>query len=460
MIWRSIRWQSASVRQPSSLGFEQKRSLLLLMMEEMSAQVDQDATAMDIDANNHAPPFQDILVKAISTQSEMNSFWDSMQNEDRERFVLLCWQDVEKKLKDVFSLRFSLIKVDETVVHSIFESIYTKCLQAGLVEVAHNKRVTSLTYRLNKEFQGDFDLKQLIERIDTTFQWYNGDSKNYLSPSFAIVQSSGMGKTKLMKQYKNVMEKQNDPKPGVLFLLCAHDGVVLPDDVDEHFNGILKIPCLPVSNDQGFALGEAKEKVLKQVETFVNKKEESQVVVLFDEAQSLVQESKGGFNVAIRWWLRQRRQKKVVAIFAGTLLSLSKYQKVGPPLGWTQDVKIDYVNYTKENEEEEAKKILYDPFYTFTTVAMEHRVANREEETFTDELHDICKCGLYGCPLFLAMLQPDKNGKRELKLCNDNVSCLGKSGQIVNTRLFNILTHMLLSQTPAGWGNSINATAS
>jgi hypothetical protein len=47
------------------------------------------------------------------------------------------------------------------------------------------------------------------------------------------------------------------------------------------------------------------------------------------------------------------------------------------------------------------KKKLYDPFYTFTTMAMEHvRVTMDAWDTHTDALHDIRNCGYFGRPLF------------------------------------------------------------
>jgi len=124
-------------------------------------------------------------------------------------------------------------------------------------------------------------------------------------------------------------------------------------------------------------------------------------VLLFDEAHGLVKIEEGGFYVSIRWWLRQKRVKHVVAIFAGTLLSLTNYQRLNPALGWSRDVTRKYVNFNQEEGRNEDTKIVYEPFYTFTTIAMEHvRFTENGRNVYIDELRDMSKCGYYGRPLF------------------------------------------------------------
>ena len=55
----------------------------------------------------------------------------------------------------------------------------------------------------------DFDLNHFSKRVYDLFQWYENDNekKTFMAPYFALVQSSGMGKTKLLFEFKNCLDK-------------------------------------------------------------------------------------------------------------------------------------------------------------------------------------------------------------------------------------------------------------
>mmetsp|Transcript_12456 Transcript_12456/g.17877 ORF Transcript_12456/g.17877 Transcript_12456/m.17877 type:complete len:848 (-) Transcript_12456:138-2681(-) len=450
------------------------------MMEdrEMTDQTDDDGTTMEVEADNtrikveeEQAVFGEILLKHISNQEEkMMNTWEQKHQEDQAYLLNMLLNIVKKKKKGEFAGAFAAIffRVDEDTVNQIYDQIYIDCKDAGLVSEGSDNRVTILTKGLDREYRGTFDLEQFNARINETFNWYSADHRKYVSPSFAIVQSSGMGKTKLMKQYKEQMQKEKGSSIDVVLLLCAHEGKALPDDYEDHFDGSLCVPKIEGRSADGDENTKkrmqenARNKVSQDLNAILSETSSNSVVLLFDEAHVLVESEEGGIYVSIRWWLRQKRTKHVVAVFAGTLLSLTNYQRVKAALGWTRDVIPNYVNYNKEESGSgsEANKMLYEPFYTFTTIAMEHlRVTENEQKEFSDELRDIRKCGYYGRPLFLAMLKPDKKGNIELKLLEEDVVISHGRGQIKNIRLYNILTRMLLS--PSGeWAENDDSTAS
>jgi len=65
-------------------------------------------------------------------------------------------------------------------------------------------RVADVDYQLGMQLQHSFDLKKLSEKIDKLFAWHTDENvrEQYLAPYFPVVQSSGMGKTKLLFEYK------------------------------------------------------------------------------------------------------------------------------------------------------------------------------------------------------------------------------------------------------------------
>ena len=92
---------------------------------------------------------------------------------------------------------------------------------------------------------------------------------------------------------------------------------------------------------------------------------------------------------------------------------------------------------------------------------MEHaRVVEGQRDEYIDELHDIRKCGLFGRPLFVAMLKKDPERKRpELEIQSSNVHVSEHGGdRIVNGQLYKIMARVLLSHATA-WKESQQSVA-
>jgi hypothetical protein len=72
-------------------------------------------------------------------------------------------------------------------------------------------RLVPVDYEISdSKLSHDADLKALLERVDETFAWYNPGPRTYVAPYFPMIQSSGMGKTKLLHELREVLNKQDD----------------------------------------------------------------------------------------------------------------------------------------------------------------------------------------------------------------------------------------------------------
>jgi hypothetical protein len=434
-----------------------------------------DTTAKEDDESSSAgagETLESVIKDHIDSRDLLRAWWNRQAECDRKT-VKSCLSrslhEQQMKFKELYARALGCAYSDDNDFDKGWRDLYAALVTAGLLPQDVRGRVASLTLGLDQDYRGEFDLLQFQGRIHETFLWHEkGDERNkYISPSFAIIQSSGMGKTKLMKQYKTVTNDTVRPSDTLVrLLLCVHGETIPPKDHTIHFDALLPVPNL--QNLANANMDDQRRKLIKHLDDIVDKalaepRTETKIVLLIDEAHILVKEREGGFYVALRWWLRQVRRdgRQIVAVFAGTLLSLANYQQIAPSQGWTRDADVEYCNYaTTAQPDDDKKKKLYNPFYTFTTMAMEHvRVTTDAWDTYKDALHDIRNCGYFGRPLFAAMLKADKNDHRELTLLEENVSCINGTGHIANARLHSIMARVLLSK-PVGWKYSHDSIAS
>jgi hypothetical protein len=425
---------------------------------------------------------EQIIDNHIATDKNLRPWWDeigeSNQKRSKSRILKALSGQPQDKFHVYYTKAFNLAypSDDEEAQATGACVLYDAFVQAGIVHDSvpdGSGRVASLTLGLDQDYRGKFDLRQFQQRIEVTFKWYEDEKvrDEFISPSFSIIQSSGMGKTKLMKEYKKVTsESAASSSILVRLLLCVHGDTDPPADHQNHFDELLRVPNLTTSK---LTMDEERKLLINNLDSIVvrslrdRKTKEQQtkkIVLLIDEAHILVmEESQGRFYVALRWWLRRRRSNglQIVAVFAGTLLSLANYQQIAPSQGWTRDVCCEYYNFDNSDNDDKKKK-LYDPFYTFTTMAMEHvRVATSAWDGHKDALIDIRKCGYFGRPLFAAMLKAATNHQRELALLEEDAVCDQNSGtgHITNARLHSIMGRVLLSRAN-GWKESEDSIAS
>ena len=176
----------------------------------------------------------------------------------------------EQEFEICFIQPFALRQHEQKAFEDLSKAIYEDCCDAGLAKrppTGMDDRFTALTLGLDQAYQGKLDLEQCNEHIYETFKWFGESHDKYLSPSFAIIQSSGTGKTKLMKQYKKaVAEKRYFKCPHVLLLLCLPAGKDPPKDHAQHFDHLLYVPSIPF-NSSNEVLEEERKNLLDSLDT-------------------------------------------------------------------------------------------------------------------------------------------------------------------------------------------------
>ena len=217
-------------------------------------------------------------------------------------------------------------------------------------------RMVDVDYEIvNRKLSHNYDLDRFTETLEDVFDWYEGgmetrrQASKKVGPYLCFVQSSGMGKTKIMYEYrkKSVEDEESDvasslimsseilpaKKESVVFDFC-HDFKKLVDG----FNG--KEPrdaALLVYNALDTILRETINiNVRERKERLPNKGkgksqeivERNKVTLMFDESQYLLHQHLG-YNAflfrCVRIWLREERPENVIAVFAGTTSKITKF---------------------------------------------------------------------------------------------------------------------------------------
>jgi hypothetical protein len=273
-------------------------------------------------------------------------------------------------------------------------------------DIKETFRVASIDLGIKTEtLRHHFDLKLFTEAIDELFKWTRLMSvrEKYLAPYFALVQSSGMGKTKLMYEFER-KSRDEESLCDARLLLCTDAGsYVKQSDVHEALS-LSVASSQPTEEERAKA---RKDHLISQLEQIVNKSSKTSVVLLVDEAQHLVK-GDGFLFRCFRQWLRKiRGEKKVVAVFAGTTSKLTNFIVERPSTTFSRDGQSKY-------HENEGRK-LYSPFFHLSTCGAgksdpsvtEDRSADETEERSSDET-EFRRSVKYGRPLFHVMQKEDK----------------------------------------------------
>ena len=107
---------------------------------------------------------------------------------------------------------------------------------SSLNVVSANSRIVPVNYHISDtELKHKFDLNQFVEHIQSVSKEWNATKDNnnpnekYIAPYFCFIQSSGMGKTKLMYEFAQLT--RNDPSHKNLScdLILSSAGIVIPN---------------------------------------------------------------------------------------------------------------------------------------------------------------------------------------------------------------------------------------
>jgi hypothetical protein len=291
-------------------------------------------------------------------------------------------------------------------------------------------RVALITDGLDTNLTPTPDLKALRARVEELFGWYESEYTGYgkyIGPYFPLIQSSGMGKTRLLMELRNLFEqskvgqRKEEEQYDCFTILCEkqNDKYVVEKG---YYDGTISLR------------DEYCSEFLYHIYPLMGKATTKRVVLLFDEAHNLLEYKDGYAFLQIRWHLRLKNScHKIVAVFAGTTLNLThRFVNDSPPGTFARDPKGNYWNYCERrgrSPEKKSPKQMYPPFFYITTIGS---FGNRLQSQDSTELE---KAAYFGRPLF-ASLQT----KGELlmdKTMDGNVAS--------NSKLYVILTRMVLS---------------
>jgi hypothetical protein len=230
---------------------------------------------------------------------------------------------------------------------------------------AKQTRIVSVDFGIaESKLSHIIDLEALIERVNETFSWFD-PPLTYVGPYFPMIQSSGMGKTKLLYELRNHFKGMEDTE---CYLCLAGDNSSKQDpQVFSHILDFIEVVNkLDTESEKNVKIGVAR--ILEFLDkSFLSKPfPGKKMVLLFDEAQNLVKDHfmvKGFLFKCIRIWLRESgRSFRCVAIFAGTTSSLANFYP---------DNKLDFNSISREAGR--AKLLsrgdkLPPPFYQTTTI--------------------------------------------------------------------------------------------
>ena len=269
-------------------------------------------------------------------------------------------------------------------------------LEPDLVESTRRNRGPNITDGLETVLVHDLDLKACEKRIEQLFEWHDQASvrEEFLAPYFALVQSSGMGKTKLLIELRKLYNGRGQ-KYVCKTILCL-DAFLNEQDQKKFYDYMLLVDTYKDA-----------ESIVKHVWAIMGhivhdvKESTEKVVLLFDEAQGLMmgRDASGNTSLlfrAIRWWLRKQRDRKIVAAFAGTTIALSNFFPPDPPqYGVSRNQKNLYANYKRGDAD---MKKLYPPFYELNTIACLRGKTPSRGTQATDP--GFPQTAIYGRPMF------------------------------------------------------------
>jgi len=199
----------------------------------------------------------------------------------------------------------------------------------------------------------DYDLMALKERVLQLFDWYDDDAirTKYLAPYLPVIQSSGMGKTKLLYELRQHL---NTTDRTIHVALILNSSGELEGDQKETYDEAVELEeCMKREPDPELKYRE----VEKEMEHLCRLSGGKPTILLFDEAQNLLVGKDNHLFNCIQWWLckKQKRPQKVVAVFAGTTLAFANIPRAPPESD-------DWGEYYMDGSHK------YPPFFEFHTM--------------------------------------------------------------------------------------------
>ena len=294
--------------------------------------------------------------KAVQKFMQSVSVKDELQKEVEQSLLKkLNKMDSNKDLQTAANLAtfvdgiqiFAFPDAQEDVVKEACDTLFNDVFGQGGNGPAVSERTVYVDYNIEEtNLSHPYDLNSFSKHVETLAQEYWNSTKQsdgiprYVAPYFVLVQSSGMGKTKLLYEYRESCNSKHDQfqQFEAKMILC---GNIRTSQGSSLYDSIL--PTQVNGDSKGLNEEDRTEKRLTEAERIFKildelfsakgcgwkKNTHKYRVLLFDEAQNLLKEAFGMqafFFRCLRLWLRQRRRdRQYVAVFTGTSSGLTNF---------------------------------------------------------------------------------------------------------------------------------------
>ncbi|KAG7339350.1 hypothetical protein IV203_025579 [Nitzschia inconspicua] len=274
-------------------------------------------------------------------------------------------------------------------------------------------RAVTIEYQItNTELSHNCDLLSFAKHVETlaTEYWNNSNSNEsppYVAPYFCFIQSSGMGKTKLLYEYRNKQKNflANNVESKLILVGNVHTDPMGESIYDAKYAALTPENADSKRNISDEELNEEAQKIFNRLDTLVTndlkwEKNTTFRVLLFDEAQFLLKDEFGmkAFQFrCVRIWLRKIQKYKYVAVFTGTnsglaIFAIEADRKVEPSLS-SRKMDGDWKLMPKGS-------ILFPHFVMLTTIGC---LAQRRQVTDDQIATEYSEAIIHGRPLFFVM---------------------------------------------------------
>lgn len=378
-----------------------------------------DTDKLDVVGNGEADAY-DAEVKIVAPESDA---WETMQGWKDEILVNSLLSSIFDEMVPKLFLENNVYSVKDIVDKSADNNWLSALSNSGVnTFVLRRKldvlfafsdiRMVPVDYEISEsKLSHEADLIALLERVEETFGWYTAEPRTFVAPYFPFIQSSGMGKTKLLHELRELLNKRDDTSCE----LCLSGKIETLHRIKDNKEGVYSVELDlhnvvdPFGSDDEDVMRKAAEAVMRQLDNCIPRPPngKNRLVLLFDEAQFLLQQHYGVdafLFQCVRFWLHESNHKfKCVAIFAGTTSGLSNYypDKSLVSLLASRDFKRIFLPRGKQ---------LPLPFYQTSTIGC-FLPMQSVQDSDTASLTEYDRAVPYGRPLFalLATAKDDNN---------------------------------------------------
>jgi len=308
---------------------------------------------------------------------------------------------------DALKLTFDALTYSNNLQTKMFN--YYKLAEHLLQVPPIDVRMVSVTYEIKEtKLSHRFDLESFAERVvEVANVYYSPQGENYVAPYFCLIQSSGMGKTKILHECREMWKAT--PDVSCKLILSGPAKVDATDVFDEIIDlGVVIQSKRTAEEACGAIFSKFDELFLKNVMTTGEDTNTQLLVLMFDEAQFFLEQKLYGYDVflfrVVRLWLRISRPDtlRIVAVFTGTNAELRNFQfendhTIAGTIAPSRELSVKKVGFRPKGMQS------FSHFVQMTTIGCKLSFLNKASESESESESEYVKAIFYGRPLFATM---------------------------------------------------------